>query len=202
MKKFFILAVVAIATMFNVSVALAEKEIETEVVVKDNVIFIRGNIVSSTHETFAVLLTQTMLETNESIIVDLNSRGGDVDAALDIVKQIEGVSEYVPIETRITAGNSCSSACPLIFFATEEHKLVDDSYMLFHAPIKKSKMQNIDTQSEEYKKEFKEIVKQYLAVISKRAPELAEFLKDEEIILGKHGDVVLTGDKLNKFLAK
>lgn len=167
----------------------------------ENSLRIEGKIVPTTDQLFAIKLSELLLDTppEQEITVELNSPGGNVAAALGIAKVIRSTNRYAKIVTKVRANDMCGSACPLILFATSNFLIHDTSLLLFHQPTLKS-ADKASLQNE--KQEIEKTVGYYLQEIQKRQPRLAKFLRDERVLDGVHGDVVLKGNQLKRLLVK
>jgi len=167
----------------------------------ENSLSVEGKITSTTDQLFAIKLSELLLETppEKDVVIQLNSPGGNVSAALRMAKIIRSISQYAKVVTEVKADKMCGSACPLILFSSSHFIIHDTSLFLFHQPTLKAVDESALTRASE---EIDKATEFYLQEIQRQQPKLAKFLRDEHVLEGMHGDVVLMGSKLKRLLVK
>jgi hypothetical protein len=98
-------------------------------------VVLEGRIAPATLARFAaVLAAAVLLDTDGRTVVDLDSEGGNLDAALLMRRLVRLAGRVASIETRVGQGRSCQSACVVLFAAAPERVAAGSALFMFHAP--------------------------------------------------------------------
>jgi ATP-dependent protease ClpP protease subunit len=84
---------------------------------------------------FAGYLTLTiLLDADGETKIQLDSPGGNLDAALAIARALDLAGGLTRVTTAISPGGTCQSACIAIFAAGAERRAAADALLMIHAP--------------------------------------------------------------------
>jgi ATP-dependent Clp protease protease subunit len=96
---------------------------------------LEGAITPATLPGFAlVLAAAVLLDTDGRTVLDLDSRGGNLDAALLMRRLVKAAEILIPVETSVGPGRSCQSACAVLFAAGASRAADPTALFMFHAP--------------------------------------------------------------------
>lgn len=143
----------------------------------DGVVQLEGPISSHSDGRFRSLFLEALLDTPlaEPIVVELNSHGGNLRAAFEIVSMIEAARrENTRVVTLVKAGGRCFSACILVFASGDERRAAPDALFLFHGFRNREKPGSTTNDTA--------AIAAYLAVIAAADADLAGFLQDASIL--------------------
>lgn len=94
------------------------------------IIVFDGDIVNGDSEKLMLLLTENPVEAILQRAMILNSRGGSVEEALKLAKIIENAALVV----KLPSGNTCASACFILFASSPYRWAHSDARLLVHRP--------------------------------------------------------------------
>jgi hypothetical protein len=128
-------AALAFASSLGPATAGAEAEPPARVALTRDGLVLAGRITPWTLPRFAaVLALAVLLDADGRTVLELDSRGGHLDAAL-LMRRLLGLAGVLTgIETRVPAGRSCQSACAVLFAAAPDREAAPSALFMFHAP--------------------------------------------------------------------
>jgi hypothetical protein len=95
---------------------------------------LEGSIVPGTLLGFALRLAAAVLvDLDGRTVVELDSSGGNLDAALKMSGVMRALQAFSRIDTRVVAGAACQSACTALFAAGHRREAARDALFMFHA---------------------------------------------------------------------
>jgi hypothetical protein len=95
---------------------------------------LEGPIQASTFLGFTLRLGLAVLvDLDGHTVIELDSSGGNLDAALKMASVIEALQALARIDTRVPEGASCQSACTVLFAAGRSREAAKDALFMFHA---------------------------------------------------------------------
>ncbi|MEK0084963.1 hypothetical protein [Benzoatithermus flavus] len=129
-----VLAAGLVATLDSGATAPGE-ELPARVALTRNGLVLEGRITPATLPRFAaVLAAAVLLDPDGRTVLELDSHGGNLDAALLMRRLVLLAGRLTGIETRVGAGRSCQSACVVLFAAAPERAAAASALFMFHAP--------------------------------------------------------------------
>lgn len=141
---------------------------------------IREDIVRGDSLPFLQALTETIRRTEqqETIVLELNSYGGDLEAALFIAGLISTAQESGrTIRATVPKGGRCDSACVVIFAAADDRTAASDAQFLLHGVT----YAGID-QSTRIAQRHGELVNSMQDMIDAADPAFGHFIRRHKII--------------------
>ena len=107
----------------------------THLALKMGAIEITGPIQPAALWRFTAYLALTLLVDADGVTeIRLDSTGGNLDAALAIARGLDLASTFTRVQTTITPGGTCQSACVAIFAAGSQRRAAADALLMIHAP--------------------------------------------------------------------
>jgi hypothetical protein len=96
---------------------------------------LEGPITPATLPRFALALAAAvLLDADGRTVLELDSRGGNLDAALLMRRLVKAAQALAPVETWVGPGRSCQSACAVLFAAGASRAADPTALFMFHAP--------------------------------------------------------------------
>ena len=139
---------------------------------------ILGDIGSHEHVPFTNAFNGAMLSlpASEEVVLLLDSPGGDIRGALDIVKVIRAAQAYgTQVHAHVPAGGECSSACVAILAVADRRTVAAGSILVVHGIRYQGPRIGVEDEIRRYGEES-------LRLIEAADDRFGRFLRDNRII--------------------